>query len=249
MWGTATDLLWDEGPAMWAANPANLMWAVSPSALMWIDAGLMWTQSHFVRHWTGVLVPQSRVIAGDVDWEVFDQFVPDPWEMCYYDGTEVDQDFDAQSRVFSTIGAALGPGETTGQPDPDFYLDYRLEAGAYDGMEPWTIGSIVGRYILPRLALDTTRGIARITEFTVTLDAEDSLQGQQGAVIAASGTAILFSPQYHATPRVNLSAQSAAGVARFATWEGLTAAGFTARVFNAAGDDVGGTINWESIGV
>lgn len=256
-WGTAendsmwsdddTLLLWDQGGVMWNINPAVLMWSSVASTPMWSDVA-MWTRSNIVRHWTGVLVPKSQSIAADLDFEVFDEFVPNPYDTCYYDGTEIDQDFDAQARVFATIGAALGPGET-GVADPDFYIDYRTAAGTYDGMEPWTIGSVVGRYILPRIRLNTTAGIAKLIEFTVTLDAADSAQGATGVAVAPGGTAIVFNPQYHSTPRLQVSAQASGGAARFATWDDLTAAGFTAQVFDAGGNDTGGTMNWDAVGV
>ena len=249
MWSDDAATLWDQGGTMWSADPATLMWSTNAATPMWQDTEQMWTASNFVRHWTGVLVPKSRNVAADDDFETFDQFVPNPYVLCYYDAREFDQDFDALSRLYATIGSALGPGETSGIADPDFMADYRLAAGDYDGFEAWTIGNFTGRYIKPRVRLDTSVGVAKLTEFTVTTDADDSAQGAQGAAIAPGGTAITFSPQYHNAPRVSISAQSAAGVARFATWENLTAAGFTARVFDASGADVGGTINWESVGV
>jgi predicted phage tail protein len=241
-------LMWGITPLMWAANPATLMWGAATN-FMWEQGESMWTPSRMVRHWTGVLVPQSQDLASAGGWDTFDEFVPNPYPLAYYDAPEIDQLFDAAARLWANIGATLGPGETTGVADPEFFVDYRAEADQYNGPELWTIGEFTGRYVLPRLRVDTSRGLPRINEFTVTLDADENSQGAKEVAVGASGEAIVFNPQFHSTPRLQISAKSAAGAARFATWESLTPAGFTARVFDAAGTETGGTVNWDALGV
>ena len=86
------------------------------------------TGTDIVRHYTGVLTPDSNSLASDADWEIFDQFVYDPTTSGTWTLEEQDLGFDDRVRVWGTIDSELGPGETSGTADPSFELAWRTEA-------------------------------------------------------------------------------------------------------------------------
>lgn len=215
------------------------------------QAALGWpgVRTNFVKHdVSNTLIPDSQTLASAMtDVELWDTFVHNPYATPYYETAELDLGFDTKVRVWSDRVAALGPG-ATGVADPQFYIDYRLAAGSYDGFENWTVGVIDARYIKSRVQIDTATGVAYVSGFIVTADVEERTETGANVVIAAGGTAITFVERFNVIPSLSATAQSVAGAARFATYENLSTTGATIRVFNSAGTDVGGTVNWLAIG-
>lgn len=207
------------------------------------------TKVNFVEHWTGVLIPkdQNIVSVSYNNFEWCDQFVPTPEVICTYEAPEIDIDFDDNARVWGSIESALGPGVVTGEAKPTLSLDYRRDADAYDGFEPWAIGTVTARYFKHKLTLDTSIGKAKITGFLPTVDQAEKVLKGSGVTIAALGTAILFNKQFHVKPTVTAQAISTTGL--FAAVSAITTSGFTAQIFNTSGADVGGVIDWTAVGV
>ncbi|OYV99033.1 MAG: hypothetical protein B7Z62_02020 [Deltaproteobacteria bacterium 37-65-8] len=205
------------------------------------------TCAYFVRHWTGVLVPQSQNIASADGWNTFDLFVSNPYPTCTYEATVEDGGFDSTVRVHGDITSRLGPGVTLGVANPSSLIDYRTSAGSYGGYKPWAIGQVFARYVKQEISLDTTKGIALISAYLPTVD--DALRTDQasGIVVSAGGAAISFAAPFHNLPVI--SAQNVGATGLFATVTGETTTGFTAHVFNTSDVDVGGTINWNASGV
>lgn len=205
------------------------------------------TKSNFYVHWTGVLVPDSTVLASAMtDVQLWDTFVHSPYATCTYEAPEIDIGFDDTARVWGSIDSELGPGVSTGIADPDLEVDYRLAAGAYDGFEPWTIGDRTGRYFKHRLVLTTGEGIAKITGFLPTVDQIEFEQSQQVAV-AAGGSTITFPNQFHVVPQVTATAVGT--TALFPVIDAITRTNFFVRVFDAGGNNVGGNIIYKAKGV
>lgn len=204
------------------------------------------TLSGFVRHHSGVLVPDSQNLASDDGFETFDSFVPNPVASATYEAPAFDVDFDDTVRVWADIASALGPGETTGVADPALQIDYRKDSGAFDGFEPWTIGNIDARFVKFRLALDTAKGLAKVTGFKPTVDLFERTEGAKGVIVGAGGQAFAFARAFHVTPRVAVTVDGT--TALIATKENVTTTGFTAHVFSAGGSDVGGTVDWQATG-
>ena len=207
-----------------------------------------WTgsASGFVKHYTGVLVPDSQSLADADGFGTFDQFVPNPVAQCIYEAPQFDVDFDDTVRVWGDIVSALGPGETAGVADPALEIDYHLDAGAFDGFERWGIGNIAARFIKLRLVLDTAKGLAKVTGFKPTVDLLERSEGAQTVTVGAGGLAVAFAKQFHAAPRVAVTVD--AGAALIGTKDGVTTTGFTAHVFDTGGTEVGGTVDWEARG-
>ena len=202
--------------------------------------------SGFVRHHGGVLVPDSQNLASDDGFETFDLFVPNPVASAVYEAPAFDVDFDDTVRVWADVISALGPGETLGVADPALEIDYRKDAGAFDGFEPWSIGNIEARFVKLRIDLDTSKGVAKVTGFKPTVDLIERTEGAKAATVAAGGQAIAFAQQFHTAPRVAATVDGTSAL--IATKENVTTTGFTAHVFNTGGTDVGGTLDWQATG-
>jgi len=200
----------------------------------------------FYKHWTGVLVPLSQNLAAADAWETFDTYVPNPVATAIYEAPEIDIGFDDKVRVWGEIDSALGPGET-GVANPSFELDYHLDAGAYDGFEAWSVGQIRLRYAKAKLTLDTSLGVAYIKSMQLVADQEERTQKASGVTIAAGGTVINFSPQFHTPPFVRTFTDGVSGLTP--TRELITETSFKFHLFNSSGSDVGGIGSWEAIGV
>ncbi len=196
------------------------------------------TLTGFVRHPTGVLVPESTSDNTTIGWRVFDEFVPDPIASATYEGAEIDVDFDDTLRVWGELTAVLGPGET-GQANPTFQIDTKLDGDAYSGYSDWSGGRIEFRYLKGKLVLSTDNGVAYIKAMDVTVDVAERIQRVEGITVAASGQAIVFPRQYHTVPFVQPYYVGSSIL--IPTLTSVTGTGFTLHLYNTSGADVGGT--------
>ena len=206
------------------------------------------TRTNLVKHWTGVLVPESQDLAGLTnDQALFSSFVINPFATCTYEAAEFDLGFDGDIRVWGDIISALGPGESVGVADPKLEIDYRTAAGAYGGWRAWGIGNVFARYVKFRFVMQPALGKAKVTGFLPTADAIEFTQRGQNLTVAIGGTAVVFAKPYHLVPSIRVWVSN--GSANIATFTSGTTTGFTAKVFSGAAADVGGVVNWEAVGV
>lgn len=204
------------------------------------------TLTGLVRHWTGVLVPQSQNLASADDWETFDQLVPNPVVACEYEHSEIDFGFDAELRAWNNVDARVPPSGS-GTAEVMAKIDYRIAVGAYDGYEPWTVGNIAARYARIKLIVDTSLGTPVLHGFTPTLDVKETRQTFTAA-IAAGGSVITWPTRYHNPPSVGATVQGTTGLIAVIDPATITATGATAHVFNTSNADVGGTITVDVTG-
>lgn len=202
----------------------------------------------FLRHPSGVLIPDSSKAANQhTRAELFEQFVPYPVDEAVYEAPEFDLGFDADAvRAWSDIASALGRGVTTGTAEPGLQVDYRLAAGAYDGFEPWTIGTVNARRIKTRLVLDPAQGVAVVSAFKPVCDVEERTVSEDGLTIPVGGLAIVFNPQFHQAPYASPSCNTEG---RYVTVTNVTATGCTLKGWDSTGSDVGATGGYEATGV
>ena len=197
------------------------------------------TLVNLVKHWTGKLYPESNTTIDALGWRLFDEFAPDPHQICSYEAPEIDVDFDDDVRVWGDIQSELGPGITEGVADPTLEIDYRLDAGGYDGFEPWTVGDVRLRYCKHKLVLDTDRGVALITGFLPTVDLKEHEISIDNIDVAIGGSAVVFPRAFHRIPQV--TAVYVGGAARTAVPSNVTETGFDINVYNTSGTSVGTT--------
>jgi len=211
------------------------------------DPDFLGVRTNFVHHWTGALVPDSQDLASVDSWDTFDIFVPNPYETCYYVPREpIDIGFADDVRIWADMNAALGPGETTGSPQPFTELDYHSGAG-FDGYEPWTIGLVSARYVLLRLGVMPDNGVCYVSRYRPNVDVAEQTESASNVVVPATGLAISFANQFHSAPSIQITTQGSAAL--IATYTAATGLGFTAHVYDTDGAEVGGTINWTATGV
>lgn len=203
------------------------------------------TKTNCEVHWTGKLVPSSTLDADQLTLqELFEQFVPYPPTTCTYEAPAVDLGFVYEVRAWASFEASLGPGITEGFMDPKLQIDYHSGAG-YDGFEDWTIGTIDMRYFKSKFSWDTTDGLGYVSSFKPSLDVQP--HEESGVVtVAVGGTAVVFVERYYATPNIQLTVSG--GTALHPSHYNLSATGFSVKVFDAAGVDVGGTVHWRAYG-
>lgn len=118
------------------------------------------TLTNGVRHWSGVLVPQSQTLANAVGWEVFDQFVYNAYSTWGYESPSdrLDKGVDGAALLQLYHEASLGPGESGGTTPSSKQLDHRTSAGAYDGYETWVTDTRTFRYAKSKLTFTNASG-------------------------------------------------------------------------------------------
>jgi len=118
---------------------------------------------------TGWLFPEDQDIPSGNDFDVFDNFVVNPYATYGYEAPEIDLGEDMAVRAWARIYSELGPGETPGD-EPELQLDYREDAGSYDGFETWTIGPFLGRYAKFKTVITAAEGNRVLKEFQPVMD-------------------------------------------------------------------------------
>jgi len=201
------------------------------------------TVVNFVKRWDGTLVPSSTSNNAAIGWRVFDEFVPDPALNCSYTAPEQDIGYDDTVRIWGNVISALGPGEI-GKADPKVSVDHRLSAGSYDGFEGWTVGNIFCRFTKQKLTLDTSVGLAYISEFTPTVDLLEWKQKLKNIVIDPGGTTVPFDKQFHTVPfPITIFMVDGSLLKPFIT--NITEQNCLINVYDNANTSVGGTISAE----
>lgn len=216
---------------------ANTVVAAAPQGPDWLG-----TKSNFGVHWTGALFPLSQSLANAVGWEVFDQFVYNPFVTCTYTSPEIDLGTDGTVRIHGDVLSALGAGVLTGVAAPTQLLDYRTSSGSYDGYEPWTIGEVFCRYFKEQLILDTTVGLAYISSFTPTADSVARSEVYPSIVVPSTGYVLTFAMPFHSVPNVFVTPLSSTSLVEGVS--PLTASSCKIHVFDGVtGIEVGGTVS------
>lgn len=127
-------------------------------------------------------------------------------------------------------------------------LDFRYSVNGTD-WSPWSSFSECTktfRYLEFRMNLTTT-DVAKtpeVTRFMVAIDVPD-IDRNNRVVVNVGGTFVPFGYTYNLTPKV---VATAIGAGLIADVSNVTTTGFTGKVFNRSGTDVGGEINWISRG-
>jgi hypothetical protein len=203
----------------------------------------------FVLHYTGVLVPKSTIVAANCnDYTQFNKFVAAPFSTCDYTTKAIDTGIDDTLRVFESVTATLGPSQT-GTPTLGLAIDTWL-TGASDpeAFTPWTIGYIHMRYLRERLIYSgiAEGGVAFITQFTPEIDKAPQSETADSVTVGAGGTTVTFPEPFHFPPFVTATAISNAALT--VTVVNVTATQMDLHVWNSAGVDVGGTVNYTALG-
>ena len=206
------------------------------------------TPSNFVKHPSGVLIPDSTKLASEhTNAELFEQYVPYPQPVSVYEAPEIDVFFDDDARAWTETAAALGRGQT-GELDFHTELDHRLSSNSYDGFENWAVGIRDARYFKFRDVMYNVAGsVGYLQTFTPTLDQVEFEQSGTG-IMGASGTVIVFDLPYHNLPYIEVDGVGGAALIPAHDQESTT--GFRAFLYTLAGAvSTGSTFNWKARGI
>jgi len=203
-------------------------------------------KTNFVVHHTGKLVPQSQDLAIDSGWDTFDLAVVNPSDTSSYESSELDISFDDLVRVWDEVTGALLPGQT-GVTTTTNFLDYRLDAGSYDGFEVWGVGEVNARFIKFKVTLDNTKGLSYLDSQKITADVIERIESLDSQTVGVGGTTINFARAYHSPPHV--TATVTGGGALFITASNVTTSSLKLDIYDTTNTSVGGTASWKSKGV
>lgn len=225
----------------------------SPEAPSWANLDQN-SGTGFLRHWTGVLVPDSTVLAdamSDADlWDTFNAF---PVAQAIYEIVPLDLGADLAVTVFVPDFSALaGPGET-GSIDCGAFADYWLSADSDpDTWFPLTSPlNITARYIRVRIVMNIATSVTPVPVpaivYTFTPNVATAPAGDQDGTdtAGAGGTTITFGTPFAAPPRVVATAVGA----NVAWTTSVTASDFVLHVGPNTVTDTGGTASWNARGV
>jgi hypothetical protein len=199
--------------------------------------------SGWVRHWTGVLVPDSTKLAVDMtDEELWDVCVSSPVPLSTYTMLgEVSLPVDGAPRLWAGVTAALGPGETVGSPSPLLEVATRTLAGKYSAWTPWTIGTTpCGAYKM-RVSVASSDGAVLLTQFVPTADASLQSEDHPAVPVSADGAALIFGAPFLAVPNIQVTPTGAA--AQIGTSDEITVSGATIHLFAPTGAPMAGAAN------
>jgi hypothetical protein len=220
--------------------------------------------SGFVRHWSGVLIPDSSQPASALtNAQLFEQFVPAPVPISSYTAPAIDTGAVDQLRVWGIESAQLGGGGSAanqsmsasalgqGNVNTSLAIDWSSDGVSYNGaFQPWTVGNVTARFIKAQLVQTNSSGGCVVTGFTPTIDVPSKTDTGSGAsaspvAVAAGGTAITFSQPFHQPPNVQASP---AGVGLTgASAVNITATGCTLHAWTGSADS-GGLVSWKATG-
>ena len=216
--------------------------------------GLVSGTRGIIKTFDNKIMPNGQSVVAGQGWETFDSGAVDPYlklqypySAPYYEVTlPVDLLLDGYVRIWSLIASTLHPAEVSGVADPILEIDHKTGAGSYGGYITWTISKVTARYVKFRMLLDTSVGVPVVSGMRNVIDALK--RAEQGVdVIGIGGTAVTFTTPFFTAPFVLTYPQGS--VPLTVTRDNITNTGFTARVFDTDGVEVGGTIDWTATGV
>jgi hypothetical protein len=196
---------------------------------------------------SGRLIPESQDTDSLAD-DVMDEMVPRPVAMAYY---ELADEFDLGSdktgvRTYAEASGLAAPGGSSSlllTPQ----LDYRTNAGSYDGFEDLVVETITARYIKHRLVMDTAGGVGSVGSYNPLGDAPSRSEGETGVTVNTGGYAVVFGSEFFQVPNIQITSTGTAARVPVIT-AGPTTAGFTFELHDLSDVDQGGTANWTARG-
>ena len=226
---------------------AQAVIATDQQAPAWIG-----TLTGFIRHYTGVLIPDSTPLANQVTQaEAAAGFIPGAMATSTYDSPVIDTGAVDQIRMWATIAAQLGPSGL-GNVNTSLLVDWSSDNITWQGVwRPWSVGTVTARYARFRLLQDNSAGACVVTGFVPTADVSTKTDIGTGTAwaspvtVASGGTAITFSQPFHVIPNVQTTAMGVGMTG--ATAINVTTTGCTLHGWTGSTDS-GGAVSWKATG-
>lgn len=232
-----------------AISTADLTIVAKDQVIAEVQQATAWlgTLSGFVRHYTGVLIPddQNPMSSYLSAWSAWDNgFVPTPVTSASYTAPVMDQGYDADNRVHAVIATAALPLQS-GTPTVGLSIDTWL-TGASDpaSFTSWTVGYLDLRYLVARITYSgiSAGSVFAITGFEPIIDTgSPPTQYEQSVTIPPGGATVTFSKPFHLPPSVSPTVISS--TALYATPSSITATDCVVNVWDHSGTSVGGVVS------
>lgn len=219
------------------------------------------TKVNVVAHHNGLLLNDDQTLADGNNYDVFDNFNQNPATDSIYTGEIIDLGKVGTVRIwadlvyksFSTslpgsakLQARFGDsGDVLMWDGDDSTLmwdadDTVLIWSGWSEWLDWSLGQESTQFVQMRILLFDRPLVSVFTEYVDVLPVTET----GSLTVAASGTAVVFTKTFFATPVVTASPTT--GSALIATVSNITQTGFDINVFNTGGTDVGGAANWSA---
>ena len=235
------------------ADSANIVVTTFNPTVKGEDDAPEWfgTKLHFIRHYTGVLVPASQNRAeftgsGGDNFDIFDNFVQNPFPESIYTTEEFDLGREGTVRVFSSVAGSLGPEPLEGEiVTAETEVRWADDSGIFT---PWkqliSVNKIFARKIQYRLRSDNSAGIAFYSSYTGSVDVEPRSEGATDVEIPIDGLIIEFTLPFFVTPRIKVTPVGI--IARYAGFTDRDKVQFTLHLRDFLGAPVAGVADWEA---
>jgi hypothetical protein len=125
-------------------------------------------------------------------------------------------------------------------------LDYKLDAGSYDGFELWTKAHAIGRYFKSKFTIGAAVPI--VHEFNTWLDDNTKIESASNVSVISAGQTITFPNRFHNAP-VSITVQPLGATPLLPTIDNITAIDFDVRLYDTGGTAQAGNINWQAEGI
>lgn len=209
--------------------------------------GWLGTLSGFIRHYTGVLVPDDQNAVSyyfSGGWTAWSGgFQPTPVSSASYIAPVIDQGYDANNRVHATIGSGLMPAQS-GSPSIALSIDTWLTGGTDPGtFAAWTVDYLNLRYLRAKITYSgiSAGAVSYIREFEPIIDTgTPPVTYSQAETIGTGGSTVTFDQPFHIAPIVVPAVVGASPL--YATVSSITPTNCVVNVWDHTGTSVGGSV-------
>jgi hypothetical protein len=202
----------------------------------------------FIQHPVSLrLAPLGTVAPADQGWETFDVAVDGQVAQASYTAPEYDQGLDAPVRLYARLDTPLLYGETQA-PDVETQARWALDGEAMGPWEPITgLREVTARRVQLRAVMRNAGGSATLAGMLVVADAEARSEAAAGLTVPGAGASVVFAMPFRLRPNVQVSAEGSGAV--YPVLDNVATTGFDVHVYDSAGAEVGGVVDWRAEGV
>lgn len=230
------------------ADSANIIVTTFNPIVKGEDDAPLWagTKLHFVKHYTGVIVPASQERASGNDFTIFDSYVKNPFPESVYTTVIFDLEREGTVRVYSLITGRLGPDPAVGEEvTAETEVRWADESLLFTSWKQLiSVNKIFARYVQYRLRSDNNSGITFYSSYTGAIDVEPRTEGEVDVIIPSAGLVINFELPFFVIPRIKVTPVGI--IARYVGFVDRDKTKFTVKMFDFLGAPVAGIIDWEA---
>jgi len=197
-------------------------------------------------HWTGRMPIDDQTAAVGDNFNVFDDYIDNPFAESSYTTQEYVLAITADVRLYAEIEADLHPIEITTADFASLEVSVDPDGSGFDPFEPFTAGIRTVKKVKFRMVFDNTTGEGVGIGFRTLIDQPPREERAKDVVIAVGGTQITFATEYLETPVVKITVEQPPADQVFGGYKNKTSTGFKIFIFNNNGTDVGGVADWEA---